>query len=82
MALLARVLDLPGQGFDAVLDWTLAFRKSLKIPHTLAEIGVDAARAAEIGEMAARDPSAGGNPCPVDAAALTAIFKAAVAGAP
>jgi alcohol dehydrogenase class IV len=82
MDLLARVLDLPGRGFDAVLDWTLAFRKALKIPDTLAGIGVNAERAGEIGEMAARDPSADGNPCPVDSAALTAIFRAAVAGAP
>jgi alcohol dehydrogenase class IV len=82
MDLLARVLGLPGPGFDAVLDWTLAFRKSLNIPHTLAEIGVDAARAVEIGEMAARDPSAGGNPCPIDPPALTGIFEAAVAGTP
>jgi hypothetical protein len=30
--------------------------------------------------MAARDPSAGGNPCPVDAPALEHIFRRAVAG--
>jgi alcohol dehydrogenase class IV len=80
MALLARVLDLGKADFAAVLDWVLEFRSALRIPHTLAAIGVDAARAAEIGEMAARDPSAGGNPSPVDAAALEAIFRAAVAG--
>ncbi|MBL8833441.1 MAG: alcohol dehydrogenase, partial [Rhodospirillales bacterium] len=56
------------------------FRKALAIPNTLKEIGVDAARAGEIGEMAARDPSAGGNPCPVDAAALESVFRKAVAG--
>ncbi len=80
MNLLARVLDLPGGGFDAVLKWTLDFRAALKIPHTLKEIGVDDARAAEIGAMAEKDPSAGGNPCPVTAKDLEAVFRAAVAG--
>jgi alcohol dehydrogenase class IV len=80
MNLLARVLDLPGGGFDAVLKWTLEFRAALKIPHTLKEIGVDDARAAEIGAMAEKDPSAGGNPCPVTAKELEAVFRAAVAG--
>ncbi len=80
MGLLARVLDLPGGGFDAVLKWTLDFRAALKIPHTLKEIGVDDARAAEIGAMAEKDPSAGGNPCPVTAKDLEAVFRAAVAG--
>ncbi|MBC8794019.1 MAG: alcohol dehydrogenase [Tagaea sp. CACIAM 22H2] len=80
MNLLARVLDLPSGGFDAVLKWTLDFRAALKIPHTLKEIGVDDARAAEIGAMAEKDPSAGGNPCPVTAKDLEAVFRAAVAG--
>lgn len=80
MNLLARVLDLPSGGFDAVLKWTLDFRAALKIPHTLKEIGVDDARAAEIGTMAEKDPSAGGNPCPVTAKDLEAVFRAAVAG--
>ncbi|MBI3503223.1 MAG: iron-containing alcohol dehydrogenase [Proteobacteria bacterium] len=80
MGLVARVLDLPRADYRAVFDWVLAFRKTLKIPHTLKEIGVDAARAPEIGEMAARDPSAGGNPSPVDAPALERIFRRAVAG--
>jgi alcohol dehydrogenase class IV len=80
MGLLARVLDLPNPGFDSVLKWTLDFRAALKIPHTLKEIGVDDARAAEIGAMAEKDPSAGGNPCPVTAKDLETIFRAGVAG--
>jgi alcohol dehydrogenase class IV len=80
MNLLARVLDLPDPGFDAALKWTLEFRAALKIPHTLKEIGVDDSRAAEIGAMAEKDPSAGGNPCPVTAMDLEAVFRAAVAG--
>jgi len=78
--LVSRVLDLPVRGFDGLLDWVLALRGSLGIAHSLAGIGVDLRHATVIGTEAALDPSAGGNPIPVDAAALEAIFRAAVAG--
>ena len=77
---LARVLDLPQAGFDGVLGWVLEFRQALGIPPTLAQIGVDTHNAAVIGVEAAADPSAGGNPLPLDAATLERIFRAAVAG--
>ncbi|PJI40965.1 iron-containing alcohol dehydrogenase [Ferrovibrio sp.] len=80
MRLLAQVLDLPQQTFEAVFDWVLAFRKELGIPNSLADIRVPVDRAAEIGRMAEQDPSAGGNPIPVNAAALEAVFRKAVAG--
>jgi alcohol dehydrogenase class IV len=50
------------------------------VPGSLAEIGVDVRNAAVIGSEAAIDPSASGNPIPVDAAKLEKIFRAAVAG--
>jgi len=77
---IVRVLDLPARGFDGFLAWVLELRRELKIPHALADIGVSAEKAAIIGREAAIDPSAGGNPIPVDAAALERIFRAAVAG--
>jgi len=77
---IARVLDLSSPGFDGLMDWVLGLRERLGIPHTLAAIGVDDRNAAEIGREAALDPSAGGNPLPVDAAALEAIFRAALVG--
>lgn len=80
MPLLARVLDLPEANYDGVLKWVLDFRAKLGTPNTLAEIDVPADRADEIGEMAARDPSAGGNPKPVSAEDLKRIFIAAVEG--
>lgn len=79
--LLSRVLDLPGRGFDAVLDWTLAFRESLGIPMSLAEIGIPEDRAADIGAMALADPSAGGNPLPLTAADYAEVFRNAISGA-
>jgi alcohol dehydrogenase class IV len=77
---IARVLDLPARGFEGVLRWVLELRRELGIPHSLAEIGVSADQADIIGREAAIDPSAGGNPIPLDAAALERIFRAAVGG--
>jgi alcohol dehydrogenase class IV len=77
---ITRVLDLPRRGFDGFLDWVLEMRRELGIPHSLADIGVSADKAAIIGREAAIDPSAGGNPIPVDAAQLERIFRAAVEG--
>ena len=53
MRTVARLLDLPTPGFDAVLSWVLDFRRQLKIPHTLAEIGVNTNNSAVIGTEAA-----------------------------
>jgi alcohol dehydrogenase class IV len=77
---IARVLDLPARGFDGFLARVLALRSELGIPHSLAEIGVSADKAPIIGSEAAIDPSAGGNPIPVNAAQLEHIFRAAVDG--
>jgi alcohol dehydrogenase class IV len=77
---IARVLDLPARGFDGFLAWVLKMRVELGIPHSLTAIGVSADKAPIIGREAAIDPSAAGNPVPVDAAQLEYIFRAAVAG--
>jgi alcohol dehydrogenase class IV len=77
---IARVLDLPARGFDGFLARVLALRSELGIPHSLAEIGVSADKAPIIGSEAAIDPSAGGNPIPVNATQLEHIFRAAVDG--
>ena len=80
MMVVARILDLPKPGVEGVLDWVLAFRKELGIPHSLGEIGVTLRNPEEIGREAAIDPSAGGNPVPVDAPTLERIFRSAVKG--
>jgi alcohol dehydrogenase class IV len=80
VAVIARVLDLQGEPFAALFEWVLTFRRRLKIPQTLADIGVPAASADTIGREAALDPSASGNPQPADAAAYARIFRAAVKG--
>lgn len=80
MAILGRLLDLPDPSYDGVFAWVLELRRRLGIAGDLKALGIDASRADEIGEMASRDPSAGGNPIPVNAAQLSAIFRKAVAG--
>jgi alcohol dehydrogenase class IV len=77
---IARLLNIPTHRFDGLLAWVLELRSRLGIAHSLADIGVDLRNFKVIGAEATRDPSAGGNPIPVDAAALENFFRAAVAG--
>ena len=80
MELLARVLDLPGKGFNAVMDWTLKFRAELGIQNSLSEINIADDRADYIGELSERDPSASSNPQKLTASQYAAVFKSAVNG--
>lgn len=80
MDLLARVLNLQGKGYEAVLKWVMDFRRRLGIQNTLAEIGVPSDRIADIGEMALADPSAGGNPIPLTANDYADVFRKALTG--
>ena len=66
--------------FAAFLDWVLALRGELGVPHTLAGLGIDDRNAAEIARMAPHDPTAGGNPLALDEAGARKIFDAALAG--
>jgi len=77
---LARYLGLPQSGPDAVLDWVLALRKAVGIPHSLAEIGLDDAQADRVGRMASQDPSAGTNPLNLSAEQYSQLFRAAIRG--
>jgi alcohol dehydrogenase class IV len=77
---LARYLDLPGSGLDAVIDWVLELRSRIGIPETLAGIGIDAGRAHEIGRMAVADPSASTNPIHFSEDQYAAILERAVSG--
>jgi alcohol dehydrogenase class IV len=76
----ARVLDLPGAGFPAVLDWILAFRTALGVPATLAELGVREEDADAIAGDALDDPTAGSNPRALSRAEFAALTLAAIRG--
>ncbi|MED5618873.1 iron-containing alcohol dehydrogenase [Ideonella sp. BN130291] len=80
IAAAARYLNLPSPSFKSFLDWVLHLREEIGIPHTLAAIGIDAAEAQLIGEMAVADPSHGTNPIPFTSAQYHAIFERAVSG--
>jgi len=78
---LAAYLELPNPGFDSFMDFVLDLRQQVGVPHTLRDLGVDNRQAALIAEMAVNDPSAGGNPLPLDIHATRALFDAAWSGA-
>ncbi|MGE0253759.1 MAG: iron-containing alcohol dehydrogenase [Alphaproteobacteria bacterium] len=80
MARLARYLDLPGKGTDAVIDWSLGLRERFGQPHTLAALGVAHDSLGWLAGEAAIDPCAGGNPVPLDVPALEGLFADAHGG--
>lgn len=67
-------------GFRAFLDWTLELRRRFDIPHTLADLGVEAGDLDRLAEMAAADPTAGANPVPLDVTKLRQLFEDAFGG--
>ena len=77
---LARWLNLRVPTFDGFMQWTLDLRREVGIPHTLAELGVKAEHLDKFSEMAAVDPTAGGNPIKVGAADMRKMYEASVAG--
>ena len=80
MDILARYLDLPGSGFSAVMDWVLELRQTFNIANTPVDLGVEENRLYELSEMAAYDPTAGGNPIPVGTNEMKVMYQAAMAG--
>jgi alcohol dehydrogenase class IV len=66
--------------FDAFMDWALALRAGLKIPHTLAGLNVDEKQIDLLSRMAPADPTAGGNPIPIDVAICRRLYENAFEG--
>jgi alcohol dehydrogenase class IV len=80
-ARLAAWLGLAEQSLDGLIDWVLGLRDAIGIPHTLAGLGVtDDSRFQAMAEMAIVDPTAGGNPVPLDVDGALRIFRAAAEG--
>jgi alcohol dehydrogenase len=76
---LSAYLGLPAS-FEAFLDWVLALRSSLNVPHTLAGLKVGPERFDEMAAMAPEDPTAGGNPVPIDKDSARRLYEDALAG--
>jgi len=66
--------------FRAFLDWVLALRAEIGVPHTLAGLQVGDDRIDTIVAMAVQDPTAGGNPVPFDKRAARTVFRRALEG--
>jgi alcohol dehydrogenase len=79
IARLAAWLGIVG-GFNGFLGWVVALRAELGVPHTLKELGVPTDRFDEVAAMAIKDPTAGGNPEPLDLAAANRLLAEAYAG--
>jgi alcohol dehydrogenase class IV len=79
IARLASYLGLLAR-FDAFLDFVLELRRSSGVPHTLRELGVGDEHADRIAAMAPHDPTAGGNPVPLDESAARQLFRNALDG--
>ncbi len=80
MAYLSKVLGLPTHGTNAIIEYIVALRKELDIPHTLKEIGINDDEAERIGKMAFLDPSTPSNAMPLSADDLEKLFRAALQG--
>ncbi len=80
MTRLAAWLGLPSPSFKSVMSWVLALRKEIGIPHTLKDIGVGSDRIDVLSEMAAVDPTAGGNPIPAGVPEMKKMFIASIEG--
>jgi alcohol dehydrogenase class IV len=66
--------------FRAFLDWMLALRAEIGVPHTLAGLNIGDDRLDRIAAMAVKDPTAAGNPVRLDKRAVRTIFKRALEG--
>ena len=67
-------------GFQPFLDWVMQLRTELGVPHTLKDFGVDDKKFAVLSEMAPKDPTAGGNPIPIDATACRRLYEKTYTG--
>jgi alcohol dehydrogenase len=66
--------------FTAFLERILALREALGVPHTLTGLGVDDAKFDLMSTMAPEDPTAGGNPVPLNKASARKLFEQALKG--
>ena len=79
IARLAAYMGLSGT-FDAFQEFVLGLRRDVGIPHTLSGLKVGAEKASLIAEMAIVDPTAGGNPVPLDLKGARRIFDMTLSG--
>jgi alcohol dehydrogenase class IV len=79
MARVAAYLGLK-PSYAAFLDFVMQLREDLGVPHTLGALGVENPDIGLMATMSPNDPTAGGNPVPLDEAAARTLFEKAIAG--
>jgi alcohol dehydrogenase class IV len=79
IAEVARSLGL-ADGFDGFMNWVLALRSELKIPHSIAALKVTEESLDHLAAEAFIDPNTPDNPRTADVAAMRKILAAAYAG--
>jgi alcohol dehydrogenase class IV len=62
------------------MEWILDLRRQIGIPHTLAELGMKSEHLDKFAEMAAVDPTAGGNPVKAGVSEMRKMYDAALSG--
>jgi alcohol dehydrogenase len=77
---LARWIGLADASFDGFMAWVLDLRRTLRLPHTFAELGVTPAHLDRFAQMAAVDPTAGSNPVPAGVSEMRRMYEAGLAG--
>ncbi|MBV9635791.1 MAG: iron-containing alcohol dehydrogenase [Methylobacteriaceae bacterium] len=80
IARLAAWMGLEDASFAGFLDWTLALQREIGVPHALEDFGVGLDRLEEMTTMAIVDPTAGGNPVPLDERSARELYSAAYEG--
>ncbi len=77
----SRYLGLADASFAGFMGWVLDLRREIGIPHTLKDLGMQASQVAAFSEMAAVDPTAGGNPVKAGVPEMKRMYEASLAGA-
>jgi alcohol dehydrogenase len=82
IARLAAYMGLAEASFDGFLAWEQGLAAELGIERDLAALGVDDSRMDELVALALADPTAAGNPVPLDDAGVRRLFAACLEGRP
>lgn len=80
LARLAAYLGLAEPSFDGVLQWVLDLRRTIGIPHTLADLGVRPEHAAAFAPQAFADLCTGANPLPLDTKQFEQLYLHCIRG--
>lgn len=78
LAELARLLDLPSPGAEAVVEWLHELQRNLPIPASLVQLGVGEDRLDEVIALSLTDPCAAANPAEMTSSLVRGILRAAM----